>query len=77
MIFQKLGIRQHNRMPTFVEFLEFILMQKNERLDIHFRSQTAVSHFGEIDYNFIGYFEDFENDLLKIFSKLGYTYIDE
>lgn len=70
-IFRDMGIENAQSLPSFTEFLNFILKFNKNHLDIHFRPQSTICHFDHIDYNQIGYYENLQNDLVRIFKQLG------
>jgi hypothetical protein len=53
-------------LPSFPEFIDFATSQPDIHRDIHWRTQYMVLHFDKINYNFIGRFENFHDDLVKL-----------
>ncbi len=65
------GQENSSDLPTFEQFIYYVCSFDDSKLDIHFRSQSAVALFDQIEYNFIGKIEDFSADLKRLFIQLG------
>ena len=52
--------------PTLLEFLERLKGIEDAERDIHFSSQAALLMVEHVDYDFIGRFESFEADFLRL-----------
>jgi hypothetical protein len=57
------------KMKKFENFVNFVAQQNIEKCDIHIRLQSKLIDTNEVDY--VGRFENFEEDLLKIIQTIG------
>jgi hypothetical protein len=61
---------------TFKQFLSAIAIQSEFEMDPHWRPQANQLFDNLITYNFIGYFENFEQDFQKILNQISLTNVD-
>ena len=61
---------------TFKQFISAIAVQSKFDMDPHWRPQTYQLFDNLITYNFIGYFENFEQDLQKILNQISLINVD-
>lgn len=57
--------------PTFVEFLTRVSTQAPREMDIHWAPQSHLLGLQRVRYDFIGRFEHFQEDLRKVFARIG------
>ena len=57
--------------PSFRAFIDELLKQNPTRMNLHWMPQTFVCGFGDIPYDFLGRFENFNEDVAFVLNKLG------
>ncbi|MDG1117535.1 MAG: sulfotransferase family protein [Flavimaricola sp.] len=60
-----LGFEPGSR-PTLLEFLERLAAMPNDQRDIHFATQASLLMVDAVEYDFIGRFEGFKEDFLRL-----------
>lgn len=60
-----LGFEPGSR-PTLAEFLERLAAMPNDERDIHFATQASLLMVDAVEYDFIGRFEGFKEDFLRL-----------
>lgn len=72
-ILQKLG-RGEEPLDSFVSFSDFakaVASQTDLEMNPHWRVQTSHILYGLVNYEFIGRFEQYDQDFIKLFNLLG------
>jgi hypothetical protein len=63
--FFRLSGWSEDRRPDFIEFLELLRGQPAERHDHHWRPLSKLIPFNDIEFDFIGSVENFEEDIIR------------
>lgn len=69
-IFKSISIKEQQGVSSFFDFLKLIMKSNKNQLVIHFRMQSRIAPFNQLDYYFTGHLENFQEDLIRILKNL-------